>query len=54
MTQLDRIEEKLDRLLYLLEGGKTSYSIRQEAKKVIQLKLDKTRIKGVKKENGGA
>lgn len=41
MSDLERLEKKLDRILYLLGDGRTGDDLRREAKKVISLKLQR-------------
>ncbi len=45
MTDLERIEGKLDLILHILSNGKKSYDMEQEARKVIEMKMRKKEAK---------
>lgn len=53
MSDLDRIERKLDLILHILGEGRKSYDLEQEAKNVIKMKLNRKPKKSIM-ENGSA
>lgn len=52
MTDLQRIEQKLDRLLHILEKGNKSFDLQEEAKKVVEMKFKKRTIRDVGPKKG--